>query len=711
MRYRYAPVVFVTIAILLLSIPGVAQQDQNSKKKFTSASLDGVTGLFHTWDADTLKKGEFNISLGIDYTNRDPGRLIVRNFPLAIAYGIHDRVELFVSFDAQRSINASGIIPYGTIAPSLPKPATTLKGVPFYNNTQPFIDVPGASGVGDFRFGGVFNALSERRGGPLSIGFGAYMKMPSGYSIKDMNKGLSNGVNEGNLLMLLSKRVGNAATFHFNIGANIVGTPSKGTIILSNLHNGLIYRGGVSFPNFGKIQFIAELNGLKYIRYFDSNTPGLNHKSPLDAVFGFKIYPKEWISFGGGYQAHFNREPNDLANGIVTLGVNGFVMQLTFAKRRHEPPKVTCAVSPQQIIQDEKATVRANVVIPEGASITYSWASSGGKLTGSGDTATFDATGVAPGKYTVTVTVADDYGHSVPCMTEITVNKKYLPPTVTCQVAPNSIQVGETATVRATATSPDGSPLTYSWIVNGQSQAASTPTYTFGSQGRQPGNYTIGVTVNTGKFTASCSSSVTVREIPIPPPTIQCLTPTVDVESGETVQLRARATAERATPTVTWSATGGTVTGSGESATFNASGLSAGTNSVTATVDNGRGGKASCTMTVNVSQKINVPGFAERLFRINNVAKAILDNVAVQLKNDPRLRASVAGYTDDSKREAAVKDLGLKRAKAVVDYLVSKDVDASRLTATNGGVSTIGDNKTREGRAMNRRAEILLAVR
>jgi outer membrane protein OmpA-like peptidoglycan-associated protein len=271
--------------------------------------------------------------------------------------------------------------------------------------------------------------------------------------------------------------------------------------------------------------------------------------------------------------------------------------------------------------------------------------------------------------------------------------------------------VGETATVTATATSPDGSPLTYSWTVNGQAQAATGTTFAFGSAGRQPGTYTIAVTVNTGKFTASCSSTVTVREIPIPQPTISCLTPTVDIESGGTVPLRVQAVAERATATVTWSASGGTITGQGQTATFNAAGLSAGTYTVTATVDNGVGGRASCTMTVNVSQKINVPGFAEGQARINNVAKAILDNVAVQMNNDPRLRATVAGFTDGSRIETRAKGLGLKRAQAVVQYLVSKGVDASRFTAVDGGVSTIGDPKTREGRAENRHAEITLSVR
>ncbi len=394
------------------------------------------------------------------------------------------------------------------------------------------------------------------------------------------------------------------------------------------------------------------------------------------------------------------------------LGVVATIVLLIPSVACHKkPPTVTCAVSPQQIIQDEKATVRANVTLPnKKTTVNYAWTSTGGKVTGTGDTATFDATGVQPGNYTVTVTVSDKYKHSVPCSTEVTVNKKYLPPTVSCAASPTTIMVGESSTVRATGNSPDGSPLTYSWTVNGQSQAASSPTFTFGSEGREPGTYTIQSTVNTGKFTASCSSTVTVNERPVPPPTIQCQTPTVDIESGGTTQLSVQAAAERATPTVTWSATGGTVTGSGNSAGFNAAGLSAGSYTVTATVDNGRGGRASCAMTVNVSQKINVPGFPADRFRVNNVAKAILDNVAVQMKNDPRLRGTVAGYTDGSRREARIKGLATKRAQAVVDYLVSKGIEATRLTAADGGASTLGDSKTEAGRKENRRAEILLSV-
>jgi len=388
------------------------------------------------------------------------------------------------------------------------------------------------------------------------------------------------------------------------------------------------------------------------------------------------------------------------------------VVILLIAGCARRPPTVNCVVSPQQIIQDEKATVHADVVVGKRARvISYGWTSDGGKVTGTGDTATFDATGVAPGKYTVKVSVADNHKQGASCESEIVVNKKYLPPTVSCSVRPDSIMEGESATISAAGNSPDGSPLTYAWSVNGQRQTASSEVFVFGSQGRQPGTYTIAATVDTGKFTASCSSTVTVRELPVPAPVIACLTPVTDVETGGSAALRVRASAERATPTVSWSATGGTVSGNNQEAVLNTTGLSAGTYTVTATVDNGRGGRSSCTMTVNVSQRINVPGFPASRDRLDNVAKAILDNIAVQMKNDPRLRATVSGYTDGSGSESRVKGLALKRAEAVIQYLTSAGIDATRLTAADGGARTLADSKTEAGRKQNRRVEIELGVR
>jgi outer membrane protein OmpA-like peptidoglycan-associated protein len=392
--------------------------------------------------------------------------------------------------------------------------------------------------------------------------------------------------------------------------------------------------------------------------------------------------------------------------GLATI----FLLVIFLGGCAKKAPIVSCSVSPEKVTQGDKAEAKSEVVAKKGEKLTYTWTASGGKIAGSQDKATFESAGVNPGKYTITVNVADKHKHNVACNADVTVEKKYLPPTVTCSASPESIQAGESSKVTAKATSPDGSPLTYSWTVNGQAQAADFPEFVFGSVGRNPGNYTIAATVNTGKFKASCSSNVAVREIPIPPPTISCLSPTVDVESDTAVPLKVQVTAERATPSVSWSTTGGAIIGSGESVSLNTAGLKAGSYIVTATVDNGRGGRASCSTTVNVSQKIGLPGFPEGRTRVNNEAKALLDDVAVQMKNAPQLHASVAGFTDGSKREARIKELGLKRAKAIMEYLVSKGIDASRIATTDGGVSTVGDSKTKAGREENRHAVLQLSV-
>jgi OOP family OmpA-OmpF porin len=120
---------------------------------------------------------------------------------------------------------------------------------------------------------------------------------------------------------------------------------------------------------------------------------------------------------------------------------------------------------------------------------------------------------------------------------------------------------------------------------------------------------------------------------------------------------------------------------------------------------------------VNVSERLSVTKdkcgyFAIGKFRVDNCAKAILDDLAVRMKNDPKLRANIIGYTDDSRLEKSKKAFGEKRAKAVSEYLQKQGVEASRLTVTDGGANNpVGDNKKAAGRTLNRRVEIELAVR
>jgi outer membrane protein OmpA-like peptidoglycan-associated protein len=89
-------------------------------------------------------------------------------------------------------------------------------------------------------------------------------------------------------------------------------------------------------------------------------------------------------------------------------------------------------------------------------------------------------------------------------------------------------------------------------------------------------------------------------------------------------------------------------------------------------------------------------------------AKPVLDQVVALLKNDPALKLEVDGYTDNiGSRDYNVK-LSQDRAAAVVAALTAAGVDALRLSSNGfGPAKPIGDEATAEGRAKNRRVELV----
>jgi OOP family OmpA-OmpF porin len=88
-------------------------------------------------------------------------------------------------------------------------------------------------------------------------------------------------------------------------------------------------------------------------------------------------------------------------------------------------------------------------------------------------------------------------------------------------------------------------------------------------------------------------------------------------------------------------------------------------------------------------------------------AGAILDRLVAFMNENRDKRVNLAGYTDNVGTEAYNQRLSERRVNSVKDYVVKKGVDASRVSGQGFGESKpIADNKTREGRAKNRRVEI-----
>ena len=93
-------------------------------------------------------------------------------------------------------------------------------------------------------------------------------------------------------------------------------------------------------------------------------------------------------------------------------------------------------------------------------------------------------------------------------------------------------------------------------------------------------------------------------------------------------------------------------------------------------------------------------------------AMAILNEAAALLDNHDRVVVEIAGHTDSVGSESYNQGLSERRANAVKDYLTSKGVKASRLSAKGYGESRpIASNDTKEGRAENRRVEMIILDR
>jgi OmpA-OmpF porin, OOP family len=88
--------------------------------------------------------------------------------------------------------------------------------------------------------------------------------------------------------------------------------------------------------------------------------------------------------------------------------------------------------------------------------------------------------------------------------------------------------------------------------------------------------------------------------------------------------------------------------------------------------------------------------------------QAAVKEIVALLKADSQLKLSVEGHTDDAGDAKSNKTLSEQRAKAVMQAAVAQGVNASRLSSAGfGAEKPVADNRNEEGRAKNRRVELV----
>ncbi len=286
------------------------------------------------------------------------------------------------------------------------------------------------------------------------------------------------------------------------------------------------------------------------------------------------------------------------------------------------------------------------------------------------------------------------------------------PVTLACSANPASVYPGDPVTITATPGMLDPKlNAVYSWSGAGASGNGTTVNIATGSLA--PGTYTVKGTVKEGKpgkeglkpwETADCSATFTVK--PFEPPTLSCSASPTTIKPGETSTITATGVSPQNRPlTYSYSAAAGSISGTGTTATFNSAGAPTGPVSITCNVADDKGGTATANTEVTISSPPVVVPHAQSLCsitfstdkkrptRVDNEAKACLDEVALRLQNQTDATAVVVGNSTAEekappkhhRRHEKVIEYAAQRAVNTKDYLVKeKGIDASRITVDTG---------------------------
>lgn len=272
------------------------------------------------------------------------------------------------------------------------------------------------------------------------------------------------------------------------------------------------------------------------------------------------------------------------------------------------------------------------------------------------------------------------------------------PPSAACSAQPTEVFEGEPVTI--TATGANFNPkrtLSYNWSGTGVKVSGTGATGTVDTKGLQPGSYPVKASISDGKKgMAECTASFTVKQPR--PPTISCSANPSTVQPNGTAQITSNGSSpDGRNLTYSYTASAGTISGTGSSATLNTAGAQPGPINVNCNVADDRNLSASSSTTVTVeapppapaappapeASKLNEISFKNNSPRVDNAAKAILDEVALRLQRDADSKAVVVG--EANAKEKAGKKLAAQRAVNAKAYLVKeKGIDASRIEVRTG---------------------------
>lgn len=559
-----------------------------------------------------------------------------------------------------------------TIPSSYSAAPTYLFDAPFVNRTY------GESAFSTYTAG--FKWRWTNNESPVGFGmvFGYRWNQDTGRTFggfNQMQRGAGPGVrwDRGDVLitMFADARLARWATLSGNVGyhvnSNVKGKFDGEDYVLLDRPDELLLSVGLDFtPN----KFFQPILEFRSTRYVGGRTPNALEHHPMDAIAGFRVFPKRWFGFGLAYRYNINQQKGssfkDSFGTDVTIPCGDF----TPTPQEGEGPCTPTVVSNTF---DGNLPGFTNSTNPHGFIGQFFIGRRNERL---GDIVNLPAnvTALSVSRETLTGGCAEGYRPK----------------------AGQTCNDNFTIDVATTAVDPENDVLTYNYTVSGGRIVGSGANVQWDLSGVAPGTYTItaGVDDGCGLCGQTQTRTVTVAECDCEP-IINCDCGSLSVTGpagitapGNTMTFTANLSGGNYEPTYNWTVSGGTIaSGQGTPViTVRTSDADAGTN-ITATVNLG-GSDPACNCPASSSETAPVADRPEAQLvdefgnLQNDEVRARLDQFFIELQNNPTNQGYIINY--GNARQIAARE------RLINSHITLRRFDRTRITLVRGGDTGAG---------------------
>ncbi|MCW5970559.1 MAG: PKD domain-containing protein [Blastocatellales bacterium] len=716
--------------LLALTILGALVQAQTPRytddPRNQSPTVSGGTGLFTVYDAQTLRKGEFNFGFFANHYHRDPADVTFQVYPVNFQLGLGDRFEIFANFEAHKNINVG--IPQllsGFYMPDVRTPGLLTVGrlviVPGQNGISVLAGDPCGNGgfpgpclvPGSLNVRGPFVARPSGNDTAVYVGFGAPVGgilpallpnvnpnyLPQAPFISRFNDGHMGDVWLGGKIRF----TGPNNPFGFAL-IPLVKIPTTRQL-QTGLHRG---RGTGNFE-YGLIaafdgrlhRHINLSTNIGYIKRLDPRAEDMN-LGPLCAGCG--------VVQGFGRSGRALDIPDELRSGIgFDFPLTQYMQLIAEVRSTHYVGSRTPTLlknSPVDLIAGAKIYPARWFSISAAYQRHLNWFSE----LNNRHSANGFIFGLSVGRANERI---DPVLPNQPPVVSLEVGAVTPVATNVVRASAQTVCAGDRVALRANASDPDGDTLLYSWTTTGGRIVGEGANTEFDTTGLAPGEYTITVQVDDGCGCVNFDTKTIRVENCVPP--IICFESNLTVSQDKS-QVRSGEIVNFSTPGVSggqnygnvsyaWTASVGTIVGSGTTARLDTTGVSEGATIQVRVVATSTAGNCSASGAASVTTLVAPPPppkpvyreltpcttFKRNAARVDNACKAVLQDIARQMQADPQAILIVDTYRGPRERPA---NLDVQRGKNIRDRLADNSVgiqiDPNRIIVRPSGVSNDG---------------------